>query len=259
MDKHLIEEGEGEAPTRLAIGLRVHVENCPKLHDFYLTNFRNWLNFRKYKLINYTAGIHLNTANPHIHIHFIAEGKKLSAPIDTLKRDFNKRLGTQFPLETFEERAKWGCPLNMVSEKYKGKINMSLQIKDLEEHNIDRFLQYPLKEGRLISSDLPLVKLNALMEVAQTEYQNSLAKQANHERKEKEKESEWEKMCETIDQQEPTTLRQVFRELIEYYREWNKPPTMKFIYDTAERYAFKKRIIDVDYLMRKFNLDEYNF
>lgn len=255
MEKYI--EEDNIPITKLAIGLRVHVEDENLLHKFYLDNFLSWLKFRKYNLINYTAGIHTNTANPHIHIHFIAEGKKLSNPIATLKRDFREKMPVEYPNIPKELRDK--LPRSFIGQTYKGRINMSLQIKDLEENNIERFLQYPLKEGKLIRTDLGEDKVNAIMEIAQLEYKNSLAKQANKEQKEKEKENEWDKMCEYLDKEKPQDIRQIFRELIQYYREWNKPPTMKFIFDTAERYAFKKGIIDVDYLMNKFRIEENNF
>lgn len=239
--------------SRLCIGLRVHVEDSKLLHKFYLDNFRRWLDYRMYTIINYTAGVHTNTANPHIHIHYIAEGKKLSNPIATMKRDFTEKLGTMYP--NVPKAIRDEMPKGFTTEKYKGRINMSLQIKDLEENNIERFLQYPLKEGQLIDTDLDLVKVKTLTEIAQTEYKNSLAKQASKDRKEKEKESEWDKMVTELDKNNPTTIEQVFRELIVYYRTWNKPPTMKFIFDTAERYAFKKGIIDINYLLMKFNIN----
>lgn len=169
--------------SRLCIGLRVHVEDSKLLHKFYLDNFRRWLDYRKYTIINYTAGVHTNTANPHIHIHYIAEGKKLSNPIATMKRDFTEKLGTMYP--NVPKAIRDEMPKGFTTEKYKGRINMSLQIKDLEENNIERFLQYPLKEGQLIDTDLDLVKVKTLTEIAQTEYKNSLAKQATKDRKEK--------------------------------------------------------------------------
>lgn len=234
-------------PQLLAIGLRVHLKHQETLGRFYEDNFLAWLRFREYEVQHHTSGFHLNTEAPHIHIHVVAKGKALSNPIASLKRDYNmNKILTRLPkYRDFEET-------NFTEQKYKNKINMSLQMKVLDEKDLKRYLQYPLKEKNLLSSTLCEEETTHIMEMAHTEYLASKRRRETEQRHEEKKMTEWQELVKTVDEFQPENLEEAFRKIIEYYKKWEKPPTMKFMWDQAQRYAIKKNLLTTDQIVNHF-------
>lgn len=241
--------------SSLCIGIRIHAENNRPLQEYYLDNMLHWIEYRKYDSPTYVAGIHLETENPHIHIHIITKGKALSNPIATMKRDYQMgKVPTSVPgYKDYE------YPESVIGQTYKGRINMSIQMTELEENeslqqNITRFLQYPLKEGLELRSNIDTKELK---ENAMKEYKESKEK---HERLKTEKQkkeakelSEWVKFSNYLDEQQPINLEEAFRHAIHYYRtNYDKPPTGKLMIDNAERYCIKHGILSYEDLVQKY-------
>ena len=239
---------------KLAIGIRIHLVENEDTKE-YLDNFIEWLKYRKFCIEAYTAGQHNNTNNPHIHMHFICQGKAITNPMMLMKRDFN--LG------------KVGDP-KFISRKYKNKINMSLQINNLDEKNIKRYLQYPLKEieelpdSRLIGHELSNTNwtIEELCRQGHEEYKQVLQHQEKKEKKIKEKLTEWQELVEFMEGQlydttlpwcgERTILDEVLQQIVKYYKQRSKPPSLKLIWDRTERYCFSKGYIDHEYILYKY-------
>lgn len=238
--------------TVLYIGIRIHVPNEPLHQKYYLDNMLHWLQYRGFNIQKYTAGIHLATENPHIHIHAVTEGKPLSNPIATFKRDyeFNKLpqiLGTgDYP----------DYPENVHKGMYGKRINISIQMTQPEEgDDPTRFLQYPLKENHILQCQ-PL-ELEELAESANREYKESCAKheaeEAKKAYKEQKEKSEWFKFTTYLDEQNCNSLEMTFTHALKYYRDnYDKVPTGKLIFDNSERYCIKNRIISDDELIAKY-------
>lgn len=256
--------------TYCTIGIRIHADNEQPIQEYYLNNMLHWLQYRKYDIQYYTAGIHLDTENPHIHIHAVAytmeEGAKpakaLSNPVATMKYDYAKdKVGIVEGTAVGYE-----YPNSPVGQKYRNtnRINISIQMTDqgsgdegamVAEANINRWLGYPLKEGRLLQSNHPSVE--ELMKRANEEYIEAKAKydkeQTKKEIKEARETSEWEKYCNYLDEKNVLTLEDAFRHSVRYYREnYNKPPTGKYIADNAERYCIKHEILTEEHLIQKY-------
>jgi len=231
----------------LAIGLRVHLKHQVSLGEFYVDNFHAWLKYRGYEIVDCTSGFHLNTEAPHIHIHVVAKGKLLSNPIASLKRDYNmNKILTRLPkYRDYEEN-------NFTGQTYKNKINMSLQMKTLEEKDLKRYLQYPLKEQNCLTSSLTAEETEQLMELAHTEYLASKRRRETEQKHEEKKLSEWQELVKIVDEFQPGDIEEAFRKIIEHYKKWEKPPTMKFIWDQTQRYCIKKNLITTDQIVNHF-------
>lgn len=250
--------------TTLCIGIRIHAENNRPLQDYYVDNMLYWLQYRNYDIEYYTSGIHLDTENPHLHLHVIATGKKLSNPVATLKRDYDtKKIVTQFPAHQ-----EYDYPESVVGQKYKGKINLSIRMTDPQYHpsvladdrtsydkNIRRYLGYPLKEKRPLRNTYP--DWETLMEEAHAEYKQAIARHeataVQKERKEQKQLSEWVKLSQNLEENNPQNLEEAFRFALTYYKEnYEKPPTGKMILDNAERYCIKHGVLTYEDLVAKY-------
>lgn len=255
--------------TYLCIGIRIHVINETPIQDYYLDNLLSWLKYREYDVESYTAGIHIATENPHIHIHCLARGKLLSNPVATFKRDYQlNKLPT-----ILGEGLNYPYPDSLIGQKYKGKINLSIQMKEhvhpeddgncltnlIDSLNGRRYLQYPLKEGLPLRHSGNLTKefIEELMKNAQQEYKEAQeryeVKQQYKERKEAKELSEWAKLCDYLDGESCKDLTMTFMHALVYYRtNYDKPPTGKLICDNAERYCIKHDILSIDELVHKY-------
>jgi uncharacterized short protein YbdD (DUF466 family) len=234
------------------VGIRIHVKNDQEEQDWYIDNLIKWLEYRKYTIIKYTIGAHINTSNEHIHIHLYVSGKKLSNPIATMKRDYETgKITTEY--KNVEQTKKYKT---VTGDMYKGKINMSIQmktIKETDENDIERYLQYPLKEGLVLRTNLPPDEAKQLQMNAKAEYAAAKQKQLEREKKEKKGMSDWEEFVNHLDQYQPETIRKAYRIAIEYYRaKYDKPPTGKVIADNTERYCIKRNILTTEQLVERY-------
>lgn len=249
MEEYAVEQEPSREET--LIGIRIHVKNKEELQDWYIDNILEWIKYRKYEIINYTIGAHINTGNEHIHIHMHVKGKKLSNPIATLKRDYEKGNVTTYSknMKQTEE-----LPKTIIDGKYKNKINISIQMKTTnEENDIKRYLQYPLKEGLVLRTNLPPDEAKQLQMNAKAEYAAAKQKQLEREKKEKKGMSDWEEFVNHLDQYQPETIRKAYRIAIEYYRaKYDKPPTGKVIADNTERYCIKRNILTTEQLVERY-------
>lgn len=235
------------------IGIRIHVPNNERHQIWYQENIFNWLKFRKYTIQRYVVGSHINTGNEHIHIHVETQGgKKLSNPIATMKRDYE--LGKILTEYRCKEDMKEFIPIH--KGEYKGRINISIQMTQLnisQEKDIERFLQYPMKEGIVVATNLPQEIATQLECNAKAEYATALAKQEKIKTKEKKNLSDWQEFVNHLDKEDPKSIRQAYRIAILYYIEkYDKPPTGKVIADNTERYSIKRGLLSTEQLVEKY-------
>ncbi len=196
----------------ISIGLRVTVANDPSLHDWYIRHFRKWLLYREYQIVAASFGIHLNAQTPHIHYHVVVTGKILSNPLASLKRDF--MIGKiEHDFNTYQDTLEF--PKSFISGTYKGRINLSLQMKshiDIGE-DVFNFLQYPFKEGLTNSKyNYNLDEYGGqsqLQEKAIAIYQSKQRELAQKKKKEEKDLSEWEKLVKYLDEFRPDRMEQV--------------------------------------------------
>ena len=214
----------------------------------------NWLKYKTYVIQRYTVGAHINTGNEHIHIHVEATGrKKLTNAIATMKRDYN--LGKISTVYKNKEQSET-LPKTVTEGEYKGKINISIQMKTIninDKKDIERYLQYPLKEGLVLCSNLPPEEIKQLERNAKAEYAVAQQKQVNRDKKEKKSLSDWQEFVNHLNEKEPDSIRKAYRIAIEYYKtKYEKPPTGKVIADNTERYCIKKGILTTEQLVEKY-------
>jgi hypothetical protein len=233
------------------IGIRIHVPNNQEEQQWYIDNMLDWIKYRKYEIRQYTVGAHINTGNPHIHIHIIAIGKKLSNAIATIQRDYAKG---NLPTKYINSEQSQKYPKTPVEGRYKNKINISIQMKyNKIENDIERYLQYPLKEGLVLHTNLPPDEIKLMTMKAKAEYAAALQKKLNKEKNEEKTLSEWQEFVTHLDEKEPTTIRQAYRIAIQYYKaKYDKPPTGKVIADNTERYTIKRGILTTEQLVEKY-------
>lgn len=249
---------------KILLSFRVHVncqDNQPCL-NWYIDNFTNWIRFRKYTICKMTAGIHLNAKAEHIHVHYEVEGTGLlSNPIQSFKYDYkNERLSKIYNLEQKDLKT---IPKDILGERYLGRINISLKMvaKNTDLDGV-RFLQYPLKEKLVVATfGITEQELEKLLKNASEEYEISLQNQKKKELKEEKSMSEWEELIELIECPyqngkivEITTQADVARCVLQYFKERKKPPTIKYMFDLAERLSFKLGIISIEELLIKKNI-----
>lgn len=239
----------------MTIGLRVHCPNDSDIQDWYIGHFKDWLNYRNYVLLGSSVGIHINTGEHHFHYHCLVQGRLLSNPLDTMKRDFN--LG-KVPLYYKSQADVRKLPDKFLGGRYKSRLNMSLTMKVQTDIGKDvfRFLQYPLKEGRTLSDHLYNLDeyggLDELMAKATAEYEIAQAKRVKELAKKEKDKSDWEKIVGYLAQLRPSNVREVAFHILIYYKSQDtKPPTVKFMFDLADRYSFKYGIYTFDELINQ--------
>jgi cell division protein FtsI/penicillin-binding protein 2 len=122
-----------------------------------------------------------------------------------------------------------------------------------EKKDIERYLQYPLKEGIVVATNLPQDEVKQLEMNAKAEYAVAMQQQVKREKKEKKGLSDWEEFVNHLDQKEPTSIRQAYRIAIEYVKaKYDKPLTGKVIADNTERYCIKRGILTTEQLVEKY-------
>lgn len=240
----------------ITLGLRVTTANDTRLHDWYITHFKKWLDYRGYHILATSFGIHVNAEHPHFHYHLIVTGKLLSNPLASLKRDFDIGKITH-EYNTYQDTLV--LPKYFTSEKYKGRINISLQMKHHINIGTDifNFLQYPFKEGVTNSKyNYNLDEYGGqsqLQEKAIAIYQSAKRELEKKKKKEDKDLGEWEKLVKYLDEFHPDRLEQVQRFCLTYYKSLTKkPPSIRYMIDQAERYSFYRGIIDFDSIIANF-------
>ncbi|AXH74951.1 MAG: putative replicase [Cressdnaviricota sp.] len=239
----LLASAKKEIHNCITIGLRVHCENDSDIQEWYINHFKDWLKYRDYNLLASTMGIHINTGEHHFHYHCVVQGQLLKNPLATMKRDFE--LG-KVPLQYNTRSAVEKLPTSFIGGKHKSRINLSLKMvvqTDIDK-NVFRFLQYPLKEGRTLPSQLYNIDeyggLNELMTKAKAEYEVAQAKRVKELAKKEKDKSDWDKIVEYLGQSRPSNVKEVAFHILTYYKNQDtKPPTVKFMFDLADRYSFK--------------------
>ena len=74
----------------LLVGIRIHYKKELWI-EWYLENLQHWFKFRKFEIIQSSAGLHKDTDNHHLHYHLIIEERKpLTNPISTFRYDYTK-------------------------------------------------------------------------------------------------------------------------------------------------------------------------
>lgn len=238
----------------ITIGLRVHCENDSDIQEWYIGHFKDWLKYRDYNLLASTMGIHINTGEHHFHYHCLVQGQLLKNPLATMKRDFE--LGKV--LLRYKSRNDGKFPNSFIGGKHKSRINLSLKMVVQTDIGKDvyRFLQYPLKEGRTLPSQLYNIDeyggLDELMTKAQAEYEVAQAKRVKELAKKEKDKSDWDKIVGYLEQLRPSNVREVAFHILTYYKAQDtKPPTVKFMFDLADRYSFKYGIYTFDELINQ--------
>ncbi len=233
----------------LLLGIRIHYKQELWI-EWYLQNLQHWFKYRKFEITQSSAGQHKDTDNHHLHYHLIIEERKpLTNPISTFRYDYNKAKVT-----TYSSNLK-DYPASMISEEYKGRINISIKMTNSDDpEDFRKFLQYPLKEKlpildycKNINVDMVSQKANAEYQLARETHAAVLQKKQKREDKDK---SQWEIMCEHLSSLEISSVRSVYKNVFMYYKDNNeKPPTIRFMSDMAERYAFKKGYLSIDQII----------
>jgi len=242
----------------ITVGLRVHCPNEKDIHEWYLDHFMKWLKYRKYVLLAASCGVHTNTTEDHIHYHCVVKGQTLANPLATMKRDFEiGKVQTEYKYDLYSRE----LPSSFIDGKYKNRINMSLSFKVQTDIGKDvmNFLQYPFKEGNtILERNYNLDEYGGqdqLQAQAIAIYQASQHQQQKKELKVKKDKSEWQVICDLLDLNQPQDLDQVEYLVLNHYKSLeSKPPTIRFMLDLAERYAFKKGILEIRHIVGRRRL-----
>ncbi len=240
----------------LLIGIRIHYLDEDHI-DWYLENLQNWFLYRNYQLNQSSAGLHHETENHHLHYHCVMEsGKVLSKPIATFKYDYEKKKVGVWDKPAVGTIAKsMQFPPSIIGQLYKGRINISIKMTSNDNtEEITKFLQYPLKEMKPIPFYCKNIDIHGLSTDANLVYIASrelhAASQRKKENQSKRELSKWEELTSHLDEIRPSSYINVYREVLIYYRDnYEKPPTVRFMADSAERYCFKKGLLCIDQIL----------
>ena len=122
-----------------------------------------------------------------------------------------------------------------------------------------RVLQYPLKEKNPILGkyiNLGNYNLEELMKIANKEYLGILRKNDTQEKYEKKTKNEYKVLVEYLDEQKPTTKRQVAELILQYYRDKDimlgKHP--RTLIDYTEKYTFHRGIWTTEEILDKYRI-----
>ncbi len=85
-----------------------------------------WLNYRKFKILYHTLGIHRNSKRPHIHFNFVCENrpKQMTNPAQTIRFD-DKKMQNTFNIEQLKYVKENN--LKSIYEKYMSNRRMSFK------------------------------------------------------------------------------------------------------------------------------------
>ncbi len=122
--------------------------------EYYIYNIKNYLKTKGYDIVASIGGLHINSNQPHIHYHLVITGDKYPKNwIQNWKYHFthNQPITPDWTAEQIET-----CSVKLNCKKEgKSKIQISIQgNKCATPDDMERFLAYPIKEGKNIVSCL---------------------------------------------------------------------------------------------------------
>uniref|UniRef100_UPI0040488496 hypothetical protein n=1 Tax=Shewanella sp. TaxID=50422 RepID=UPI0040488496 len=236
----------------ILLGFRVHCDDNEDVREWYIKHFQLWLDFANIKILASSCGIHRNTESHHFHYNIVAATSKIyKRPCKALLYAFETgKIQLHYP-----NRDTSHFPKSFHLNKYKKQCNISLQCNPCEEEIPARWLQYPLKEGIGMESyfsnpyglDYKQLTLNA-----KAEYAAVMEKKKKEEAKEAASQDSWKFMVEYLDKLGPDSPAKVLRHVLTHFKALDdKPPTVRHMVDMAERYSFKRGILDFDTIINK--------
>lgn len=252
-DDSIVETPTGVRIThKYLLGFRVHCDDDEDVVEWYIHHFKLWLECANIHMLASSCGIHKNTESHHFHYNLVVESEVMyKRPLEALKYAFDKgKIKLHYP-----NRDTSHFPKSFHLNKYKKQCNLSLQCNPLSQEVPARWLQYPLKEGlgieRYFSNpyglDYKQLTLNA-----KAEYAAVMEKKKREETKEAASQDSWKFMVEYLDKMSPDTPAMVLRHILIHFKALeDKPPTIRHMVDMAERYSFKRGILDFDTIINK--------
>lgn len=248
------------------IGFRCHCTDDVEERLWYIYHFNKWLDSIGVKVLASTAGIHRNSEAHHFHYNVYAfTPETYKRPQKALLYAYeNAKLTVEYKNEHLKDR----LPKTMHLGKNKKMSNISVQWNVPEDpvREIERYLQYPLKEGDPIrqhcvipaydrdkhDNPIPVLNLEQMTLNAKAEYAAVMEKRKKDEKKEAENKEGWKFMVEYLDKMNPQDIQTTIRYVLTHYKALDeKPPTIRCMVDMAERYAFKKGILDINQIIQK--------
>lgn len=227
------------------IGFRLITDTSDivKLKDI-LFNYNNWLNYRKWKIIYSTAGIHTNTRVKHIHYHCVCENKEkpLSNPAQAIRQDFENskvNLTVSYKEQDLDYKDLYGNKILAISQRHK-------------QVEIIKFLQYPLKEKNPIYDFCiipPILKLTNMVETANLIYIESkkiIEAKRNKDKKEKEA---YSLFVDAMKSHKCYDVRDACRTALEIYRTGEKAIHPDVIMRRAITYCYRTEILSIDQIL----------
>ncbi|WP_445729831.1 MULTISPECIES: hypothetical protein [Pseudomonadota] len=238
---------------KILLGFRVHCDDDSDVIEWYINHFHLWLEFANITILASSCGIHRNTASHHFHYNLVASTHKIyKRPLKALTYAFETgKIQLHYPNRNTDH-----LPKSFHLNKHKKQCNLSLQCTPLDEtESPARWLQYPLKEGLGIEEyfsnpyglDYTQLTLNA-----KAEYAAVMEKKKKEEAKEQAASDSWKFMVDYLDKLAPDSTEKVLRHVLLHFKDLEeKPPTIRYMVDMAERYSFKRGILSLDTIIHK--------
>ena len=214
----------------ILLGFRINLKTADEDPSQFTAQVADYLKHRGWKIIRSSGGIHIeNCKNPHIHLHYEVCPQSLTKLYCQEKYPYNIYL-RENNLEIKDQAIKREAP--KVEE---GDTDV--------ESAVLRFLRYPLKEGKPISTSCLNIDVDTLMLEAQAHWK--LAKEQHHkdEVKKEQDKLKWNQIVKYLDDKKPTEYVEVFSELIEYTRNENPPMTTKILNTKTINYMKLRKLL----------------
>lgn len=226
------------------IGFRINIplDICLNIYATeYLVTIQDYLSRRGiiHNDIDYVIGYHPQSGTtPHIHIHLKCNtSPNTKTSMSAMGQDFKNYLkspDTSFQIFYDEEHKEkmWGG-----NRRYSAKVT---ETDDME--GIERFLQYPLKEGIHIMSNLETSYVTKLTSNAQAEYKAKLVWEKKQAEKKALENSRCQTLWEHLDKKNYVSIIDLCEDALSFYRNNPEAPHPKTTLATAEKYAYHKGI-----------------
>jgi len=189
-----------------------------------------WLKDNSLDILRSTGGEHAEASSLHIHYHL----------------QLNKELPFKAPpLQTF----KRNNPDLKLSDR---QLSIKYSFEESEK-NVNRFLQYPLKEDRPIESMIfNIPDIQQLIANAKAEYEATKIFMQKKKAEQDKKNSKKQSLFAYLDSKNPLSLYTACQLALEYYRDQDDSPHPQQIIKNTETWAYKRQIWSDDDIIKRY-------
>lgn len=223
---------------------------------YYIINIKNYLKKYGYNILYSSLGFHTNSATPHFHYHVVHSRKKVPKVVLQHWKYVYKNNKLPVMYHTDGKYKDYPCLYSHKLE-YQKQINVSIQHtlkENLTVQELEQFLQYPLKEKKIVGIECKNIDIERLATQAHTLYLDALKKQKQKEEKLEKSNSLFKVLEKKINEETLETYEDNLRFCLEFARTHETPIHYRKVAEFVQTICYRNKIITIDQIVQKYYL-----